>query len=708
MRAKKLSDLLAAGDRVAVSNITGREASEVAEASQRWCGNVVGGWALGKGGQELVAAGEGGALRLPVFANFGELMRKLPRERRPNKAVVYSPPEAVYGEVKEILDFGAGGGGKGRAGNGRNPVETIFIVTEHVSTEVTAKIRSLCAAAGVDAVGPNTLGFINVHDGVRVGAVGGEDPGESFVPGSVCIVSNSGNMVNTVAGYLLSVGMGVSCGCSTGKDVLILTPPADFLRLAAADERTRLAALYVEPGGLYEQQALETLKRERAELPLVVYVAGRLADERGLSLGHAGAVVEGPGTGAAGKAALFDEWFGAEPFDPERSYPHARKLLAKFRRGIRVTALHHLPAAVALVRAAHGWDRDFRPRAPLALNPWFADLRELDRKLPRALVLHPGRIPEPYAGQVRKIATAALGAEPPRRDMRGASHASSLAEGDVPRVYGHSLVKLMEGGGFARALILAWTGEEPRRDFEPELVEKCLVAALTNGPGTISAQAAKLSVSAGNTPGVAMLSTLSAVGPVHGGNGSEAVRFLARVFGPTQLADPYAKDPEVDVAALAAAEVRRFSAERAVAKEAGSDYERIPCLGHPVYKDKDVNFDPRERAVAAGLETLGVRNAFLDFYHLVAAGLHEAGVTKNVLAVNVDAAIACTWLAIAWPALREKKMTLRRAVELPFLAFALGRAAGGAAEALDHADFGQPMDMRVPTGETRGLTRARE
>ena len=48
MRAKKLSDLLKAGDRIAVSNITGREASTVSVASQKYCGNIVGGWALGK------------------------------------------------------------------------------------------------------------------------------------------------------------------------------------------------------------------------------------------------------------------------------------------------------------------------------------------------------------------------------------------------------------------------------------------------------------------------------------------------------------------------------------------------------------------------------------------------------------------------------------------------------------------------------------
>ena len=53
MRAKALSGLLKKGDRVAVSNITGREASKVTVTSQRYAGNVVGGWALGKGGQTI-------------------------------------------------------------------------------------------------------------------------------------------------------------------------------------------------------------------------------------------------------------------------------------------------------------------------------------------------------------------------------------------------------------------------------------------------------------------------------------------------------------------------------------------------------------------------------------------------------------------------------------------------------------------------------
>ncbi|MCX7040758.1 MAG: hypothetical protein NT005_16690, partial [Spirochaetes bacterium] len=121
-----------------------------------------------------------------------------------------------------------------------------------------------------------------------------------------------------------------------------------------------------------------------------------------------------------------------------------------------------------------------------------------------------------------------------------------------------------------------------------------------------------------------------------------------------------------------------------------------------------VNFDPRERVIAAFLKEAGRTNVFLDFYHALAEALKDNGSTRNVLAVNVDAAIACVWLGLCWKRLQDKQMTVRRITDIPFIAFALGRAAGGAGEFLDHQDFGTEMDMRVPVAECRSLTRPRE
>ena len=159
MRARSLAGLLKKGDRVAVSNITGREASKVSVVSQRYCGNIVAGWALGKAGQSITVPG---AEDIPVFGQFQDLMKTLPAARRPNKVIVYSPPNAVYGDVKEVIEHGA------------ETVETVYVITEHVSVEVTAKLRRLADHASIDILGCNTLGLINGHDRARVGRLNHE------------------------------------------------------------------------------------------------------------------------------------------------------------------------------------------------------------------------------------------------------------------------------------------------------------------------------------------------------------------------------------------------------------------------------------------------------------------------------------------------------------------------------------------------------
>ena len=692
MIATTLARILTKGDRVAVSNVTGREAMGVSIASQQYCGNIVGGWALGHD-DEVIAVPRGRDIR--VFGQFADLLKALPARERPNKVVVYSPPDAVYGDVKEVVE------------NGQGIVKTLFVVTEHVSVEVTAKLRRLCDLARMDIIGCNTLGVINAPAGVRVGAVGGDAPGESFLPGSATIISNSGNLVNTIATYLQSAGLGISFGISTGKDPLILTPLKDFLVLAEKDPRTRIVVLYVEPGGTYERDALELLRRRNYTKPLLVFVAGAFAEGRDISLGHAGGVVDGPCTSATDKMRLFDEYFGSAPFNPADTRAASRHL-ARTRRGLRATTLHALVPAAKVLMEVLPLKPDFKPVRPVALNPWIVDLGALADKLPASLALQPGNVPSPYKELLAQQLKGGLGRVVARQSMRNASHASSN-DGATPRVYGYSLPALMERPApFAQAVLLAWLGSPPARDFEPRLFEMCLTASLTNGPGSISAQGAKLAASAGNEPHTAMMATLGTIGSIHGGNGKEAARFLVRLFRETGLVDPYDRKKAPNLDQRVQAYVADYQHRKSAAKNAGVEMEKVPCLGHPVFNREAVNYDPRERVISRYLEAQGLYNVFLDFYHRLARELQRQGVTSKVHAVNVDAVLTCVCLGIAWPLLVEKKITLERAVDLPFLTFALGRVAGGAAEYLDHRESGTDMDMRVPVSECRELTRPRD
>lgn len=688
MRAKTLADLLKKDDRVAVSNITGREASKVSLDSQKYCGNIIGGWALGKGGQIIeTPAGD-----IPVYSNFIELMKMTSVEKRPNKIIIYSPPEAVYGEVKGVVEHGS------------ETVETIFIITEHVSIEVTAKVRQICNEKNIDVIGCNTLGMINVHEHTRIGAVGGDLPEDTFVPGSVTVISNSGNMVNTISSYLNASGMGTAYGISTGKDTLILTPVKELLQLAEDDDKTKIIVLYVEPGGVYESEAIRMMKDKKFTKPLVVYVAGRIAEKYSISLGHAGAVVEGNKTSASGKMQEFDEYFGIPPFKRDKRYKKTPELKLDLAKGMRVDTLHDIPGAVRLIVDILEMKRDLSSASPLTLNPWFVDLGTLGRKIQTELSLSPGRIPQPYGEQLKKLTQTKIGIDVSRQKMRSSSHASSN-DGITPRIYGYSLMDIMKKSSFSAAVILYLTGELPADEFEEKLAEMTLIAAMTNGPGTISAQGAKLSASAGNSPNTAMIGTLASIGFTHGGNGAKAVKFLLDVFQKIDIKDPY--DLGIDVKSIAEKVAEDYKKTKKAAKEASIEYEMIPCLGHPVFKNDPVNYDPREQVIYKFIKENGRSNIFLEFYHYLVQALKDNGSMKRVLAVNVDAAIACIWLGICWRHLLNKRMTLKRAKDIPFIAFALGRVAGGAGEYLDHNDFGIEMDMRVPVKECSALTKPR-
>ncbi len=689
MSANELSNLLKKGDRVAVSNITGREASKVSEESQKFCSNIVAGWALGKGGQKIeTVRGD-----IPVYSTFEEMVKSLSVEKLPNKIIIYSPPEAVYGEVKEVIQHGG------------KFVETIFIITEHVSVEVTAKIHQICKEINADVIGCNTLGMINVHDRVRVGAVGGDNPDDTFTPGSVTIISNSGNMVNTISSYVRASGMGTAFGISTGKDALILLPIKTLLMLAEKDVRTKIIVLYVEPGGVYEREAIQLMREKSFSKPVVVYVAGKIAEKYHVSLGHAGAVVEGNDTSASGKMKMFDEYFGIDPFTPEKHYKKCEELKVSLKKGMRVHTLHDIPKAVGLIADILEIKHDLPNVKPLGLNPWFVNLSKLDKHIPTALSLAPGTIPEPYAHQLKEHMQTKLGATVSRQNMRNASHASSN-DGATPRLHGYSVMDLMRKRNYGAAIIVALTGELPRDAFEEKLADMLFIAAITNGPGTISAQAPKLSASAGNAPNTAMIATLSAIGSTHGGNGSEAVQFLMDVFEKYEITDAY--DSKIDVKSIAVKYAAEYKKKKMAAQEASLEYERVPCLGHPVFKNDAVNVDPRERVIYDYINQSGRSNIFLEFYHQLVQALKDNGTMNKVLAVNVDAALACAWLGICWCHLVEKRMTRQRAIDIPFIVFCIGRVVGGAAEYLDHKDFGREMDMRIPTTECKELTKPKE
>lgn len=61
------------------------------------------------------------------------------------------------------------------------------------------------------------------------------------------------------------------------------------------------------------------------------------------------------------------------------------------------------------------------------------------------------------------------------------------------------------------------------------------------------------------------------------------------------------------------------------------------------------DYDPRERIISAYIQERKIYNVFLDLYHRLTGAMASSGVTSKVHAVNVDAALTCILMGIAWP-----------------------------------------------------------
>ena len=179
-----LADFAVKEDRVCVLNITGGESRGVTPVSHVYSGgNIVCGTAPGRSGSVMkTAAGE-----IPIYDNVTEAVDD---GCEFNTVVVYLPPAGVRDGVIEAV-------------RAHPNLKKIVILTEKVPVRDARVIRAIGQMHGIDIFGGNCLGIADAHNHVRIGgALGGNAPEESLLPGSVAIFSNSGNFTTTIAVYL--------------------------------------------------------------------------------------------------------------------------------------------------------------------------------------------------------------------------------------------------------------------------------------------------------------------------------------------------------------------------------------------------------------------------------------------------------------------------------------------------------------------------
>jgi len=408
-----LEELVTKESGVCVINIMGSESRKVTPVSHEYSGgNVVAGVQYGRRGSLETKIGN-----IPVYRSVRDVMEN---GHKFDMGVIYLPPVAVSQAVWEL--------------NSHNPdLKRIVIVTEKVSTQDSRNIRFVCQEAGVDVIGANCLGVANVWDHVRIGgALGGDDPDETLKKGSIAIHSNSGNFTTTIAEYLRTAGFGLTTVVSSGKDVYIHFALPEFLFAAQNDPRTKAVALYVEPGGYYEKQALDWIEERLFGFnkPIVVCVTGRWKKDISRSCGHAGAMA-GSGDDAESKENWFDEYFGLDVFDPAN--PKVNK------KGVRVASIQHFPDAMREVFKLVDEKPDFKASGDLSLKPWISDHFI---SLPSELDIPTVPAISPYDERIQEI-NKQVGANYLRQNMRDKSGASRMdPKSQVSELHGKTILEL--------------------------------------------------------------------------------------------------------------------------------------------------------------------------------------------------------------------------------------------------------------------------
>lgn len=597
-------------DRICVLNILGGESRQVTPVCHAFSGgNVAFGTSPGRGGQSLkTPIGD-----IPVFNNVRE---GLDAGHGFNTGVVYLPPSGVRDGVAELVRVNPG-------------LEKIVIITEKVSVHDAREVRAIAQAAGVDVFGGNCLGMADSWNSVRIGgALGGDKPEEVLLPGSIAIFSNSGGFTTTIAQYLATAGWGTTTLISSGKDVYIHFAARDFAVGFAADERSKAAVLYCEPGGYYE----EGLSFDK---PVVACVVGRWKSRLTRAVGHAGAIA-GSGDDAIAKENWFIDLFGTGGiFTPANP--------AATAKGAVVTNIADVPAALNAVMALNGVALDFAPRGDLSLKPWLANDQGLD--LPPALRIEPVVAPEPYASQIVSLGNQ-IGKIVPRRAMKDASGASALdPRTQVAQVHRHAVLDLAMQpleASFALPLVHDIADEADRAMLD------VAIAAETNLVGQAALAAAEAARIAGNSPNTVMAAAAAMVGPAAVQRTLACAARLIALFARSGLAD--ARDEGFDVGSVVA-----DGPTRALFLAGPEDAE-----------------DPRPEAMLAAIGARNGRSVFIAWL----ATLGERPSRDAVLA-----AIATT---IAWAPLMQKRISRLTAETLPWYLRLYGVMIGASIPAEHH------------------------
>jgi succinyl-CoA synthetase alpha subunit len=268
-----MSILIDEKTRVVVQGITGRIGAIQTMHMLKAGTKITAGVTPGRGGSRV----EG----VPVFDSVEEAMT----EQEINTSVLFVPAPVAEESCMEAVDAG---------------VKLLILITEHIPTHDTMRIRAYARSHGAGLIGPTTPGVITPGK-CKIGIM----PTHLFTPGPVGIISRSGTMSYEMAGLLSTEGIGQTTMVGMGGDPVVGTNLVELLELFQKDPATRVVVVHGEIGGTQEEKAAVFI-RQKMTKPVIAYMTGKVALE-GSRMGHAGAVFVGKRGAMENKIKAFRE-----------------------------------------------------------------------------------------------------------------------------------------------------------------------------------------------------------------------------------------------------------------------------------------------------------------------------------------------------------------------------------------------------------------
>jgi succinyl-CoA synthetase alpha subunit len=253
---------------VIIQGATGRTGRRHAELMKSYGTNVVGG-VTGRNIEESIPG-------LALFPTCGEAVAVT--GARASVALV--PPMSVLAAVTEAVEAG---------------VKLIVAPSEGMPVHDALRAVRLATQAGAVLIGPSTPGLA-IPGRMKLGFI----PDASLAPGPLAVMSRSGTLSYEVCYRLKTYGLGQSIWVGVGGDPVKGVRFADLLPFFAADYATRAVVVIGEIGGTEEEDLAAAITRLKFQKPVYTLLAGSSAPQ-GVTMGHAGALVQGNGGTAQSK-----------------------------------------------------------------------------------------------------------------------------------------------------------------------------------------------------------------------------------------------------------------------------------------------------------------------------------------------------------------------------------------------------------------------